>query len=77
MAGGRRTLTIGADLKNARERRGFGLRELASLAGVSPEAVSSIERGSRYPSLQTLEALAAVLDVRIVIGPAETIVEYE
>lgn len=53
------------------------MRELASLADVSPEAVSAVERGDRYPSLPTLEALAGVLQVWILIGPDETIINQE
>lgn len=68
---------IGAELKSVRERRGLGLRELAALAGLSAEAVSAVERGSRYPSLPTLEALAAVLEIRIVVGPIETVIEQD
>lgn len=70
-------MTLGSDLRKARERRGFGVRELAALAGLSAEAVSAVERGARYPSLPTLEALAAVLEIRIVVGPSETIVEAD
>lgn len=68
---------LGAELRRARERAGLGVRELATLAGLSPEAVSAIERGRRYPSLQTLEALAHALNIRIVIGPDETIIEAD
>ena len=68
---------LGADLKRVRERRSLSVRELASITGLSHEAVSAIERGARYPSLQTLEALAGALHIHIIIGPDETIVEEE
>ena len=66
---------LGRELCLVREQRGLSIRELASRAGVSHEAISAIERGIRYPSLQTLEALAPALDINIIIGPDETIVE--
>lgn len=68
---------LGAELRQVREGRGLGIRELARLAGLSYEAVSAIERGVRYPSLQTLERLAGALRIRIVIGPDETILELD
>lgn len=66
---------LGRELYNARERRGFSVRELSAESGVSREAISAIERGDRYPSLQTLEALVHVLNITVVIGPNETVVE--
>lgn len=55
----------------------MSLRELAAEADISVEAVSAIERGARYPNLHTLERLARVLDIRIVIGPQDTIIEVD
>jgi transcriptional regulator with XRE-family HTH domain len=66
---------LGDDIRLHRETAGLGVRELARMAGISPETVSSWERGRRYPSLQALEAIASVLNIRIVIGPDETIIE--
>lgn len=66
---------LGEDIRRAREAAGLGVRELAAITGLSPEAISGIERKRRYPSLQTLEALATALNIRIVIGPDETIIE--
>jgi transcriptional regulator with XRE-family HTH domain len=68
---------LGAELRQAREKRGLSVRELARAAGLSAEAVSAIERGQRYPSLRTLECLAAALQITIVIGPEETILERD
>lgn len=68
---------IGIELREIRERRGFTVRELAEQASLSAEAISAIERGTRYPSLSTLETLANCLRVNIVIGPDETIIEPE
>jgi len=73
----RRTPTLGAELRRIRERRGLTVRELAIRAGLSAEAVSAIERGVRYPSLHSLECLAQALEIRVVIGPSETILEAD
>lgn len=68
---------LGDELRQAREREGLSVREAARLAGLSAEAVSAIERGQRYPSLRTLECLAQALQITIVIGPDETILERD
>jgi transcriptional regulator with XRE-family HTH domain len=68
---------LGSDLKDARERRGLGQRETARLAGISPETLSNLERGDGYPNLHTLECIAGVLQVRIVINSTETFIELE
>jgi transcriptional regulator with XRE-family HTH domain len=68
---------LGRELCDARERRGLSIRELSAGSGVSREAISAIERGDRYPSLQTLEALAHALNISVIIGPDETVVEAE
>ena len=66
---------LGQELRAVRERRGLSIRETARRAGISSEAISDIERGLRYPTLRSLEALAHVLDLCIEIGPDETIVK--
>jgi len=68
---------LGDDLRKARERRGLGQRETARLAGIAPETLGSIERGSGYPKLTTLELLAEALHIRIVIDSKETTIEVE
>ena len=68
---------LGKDLCVARENRGLSVRDLSKESGVSREAISAIERGDRYPSLQTLEALVHVLDIVVVIGPDETVIEVD
>lgn len=72
-----RTPSLGADLSRVREReRQMTIRELARRTGLSAEAISSVERGRRYPSLRTLELLAEALNISFLIGPAETIIEH-
>lgn len=66
---------LGEDIRRARTDAGLTVRALAAIAGLSPEAVSAIERGDSYPNLQTLEVIAGPLHIRIIIGPDETIVE--
>lgn len=68
---------LGRELCLIRERRGLSIREMSVESGVSREAISAIERGDRYPSLQTLEALVRVLNVTVVVGPAETVIETD
>jgi len=45
---------IGSRLYQARKRAGTGLRQLARLAGLSPAALSAIEKGASSPTLATL-----------------------
>jgi transcriptional regulator with XRE-family HTH domain len=66
---------LGGELRLLRERQGLSLREVARQAQISPEALSSIESGKRYPSLRTLEALAGALRIQVIIGPEETTIE--
>lgn len=64
---------LGEQLREAREARGLTVRELATAASGGPlsrAAISRVERGERIPSSQTLLALAAALEVRIVFDPA-------
>ena len=68
---------LGKELCLIRERRGLSVRDLSAASGVSREAISAIERGDRYPSLQTLEALCRVLSISVIIGPEETVIEDE
>lgn len=68
---------LGDEVRAIRERKGLTLRDCAEKAGISREALSGVERGTRYPSLRTLEALASCLGVSFIVGPVETIIEEE
>lgn len=57
---------IGASLKELRRHRGQSARWLADQSGISAAMVSRIENGLVSPSIGTLEALAAALEVPIV-----------
>ena len=59
------TLDIGGKLRAARNMRGLSLRELATLAEVSPSLISQIENGKANPSVMTLHTIAATLDIPI------------
>src|SRR5688500_15997292 len=57
--------SFGAQLKALRETAGFTQEELATIAGLSVQAVSALERGERRrPHLETVRALSAALDLK-------------
>jgi len=56
---------MGERLRNARRARGFSLRELATRLGVSASLISQVETGRANPSVSTLYAIAAELDVSL------------
>jgi len=62
-------------LRRARESRGWSLREVAELAGLSPGHLSHIETGSRDPSWATLQRIAGVWNLEpllCLVAPEET-----
>ena len=56
--------TVGSRLRDLRKERQLSQRELADLAGLSPNAISLIERDEQSPSVATLQRLAAALALR-------------
>ena len=58
-------LNIGAKLRTARRKQKLSLRELASLADVSPSLLSQIENGRANPSVMTLYNVSGALAVPI------------
>ena len=54
---------IAAALKRERLRAGLSLSEVARRAGVGKSTMSGLENGSGNPSLETMWALAAALDI--------------
>jgi len=63
----------GANLRLARQARGFSQQQLASMAGVSRQAVSAVESGHSDPSLRVALALAQAIGVSVedLFGPGE------
>jgi len=65
---------LGGRLREARQSRNVGLRELARRIGVSPSLISQIETGKSVPSVSTLSAIVSELDLsanEIVFDPKE------
>ncbi len=56
---------LGSRLRDLRQERGLTQRALARLAGVSPNAVSLIERDEISPSVATLQRFATALNVKM------------
>ncbi len=57
--------TLGARLREERDRLGLSLRELARRLEVSPSLVSQIETGRTQPSVRTLYAIVSELGVSL------------
>lgn len=58
-------LSVGARLRTLRQERELSQRRLAEQAGVSPNAISLIERNEISPSVATLQHLAGALSVKM------------
>ncbi len=56
---------LGKRLREARESRNIGLRELARRLGVSPSLISQIETGKSEPSINTLFAIVGELELPV------------
>jgi transcriptional regulator with XRE-family HTH domain len=56
---------VGSQIRAFRMQRGLSMRGLAELCGLSPNAISLIERGTTSPSVSTLHRLATALKVPI------------
>ena len=52
------------NLKYYRLKKNMNKKELASLVGVTPMAISHYENGMRRPGMEVVKALAKALDVR-------------
>lgn len=52
---------LGEAIKQRRKVKGLTLRELSSIAGLSPSHLGRIERGERFPSGRILRKLAEPL----------------
>src|SRR6185369_17149929 len=56
---------FGKRLRELRTEKGFNQLYLATLAGVSEDFISLVERGINTPSFETIEALAAALETNV------------
>lgn len=65
-------LRLGLALCEARERRGLTQHDIEARAGIPQETLSRIERG-RMPSLGTLQKIADVLSVQVVVRPGQAV----
>lgn len=54
---------IAGNLRSTRLARGFSVRELAEVTGVSKALISQVERGVANPTIEVLTRLAAALDL--------------
>tara|TARA_R110000737_G_scaffold2923_9_gene9103 strand:+ start:21288 stop:21899 length:612 start_codon:yes stop_codon:yes gene_type:complete len=55
--------TLGRQIRLARTERGWTLRNLSEISGVSVSQLSSIERGTHLPSVESLTSIAEALAV--------------
>jgi len=56
---------LGQRLREAREQKGIGLRELARQLGMSASLISQIETGKSEPSIKTLFAIVSELELSV------------
>ena len=67
------TTSIGARIRTARRERGFTQEGLAERAGISASFLAQIERGRKWPGVQTMLAIAGALGV----GPSQLLDKRE
>ena len=60
-----RQQALGAWVRAAREQRSWSQRDLAGVAGCSPETIAGLERGQVDPRLSTLCRIAAAFDMAL------------
>lgn len=58
-------MNIGGRIRELRKQAGMKINKLAETVGIDRVYLSDIERGKHTPSLKTLEAICAVLDVSL------------
>jgi len=57
--------SLGEKVRQVRTERNISQRDLARLAGLSPNSISLIERDETSPSVATLQSLAGALNIRM------------
>jgi DNA-binding transcriptional MerR regulator/quercetin dioxygenase-like cupin family protein len=65
--------TAGERIRAFRRRKGLSLRAVAGLTGLSPSAISAVERGHSAPTVGSLQRLAHAFDTTVpsLLGTAE------
>lgn len=66
------TPTFAARIRAARELRGMSAAHLASLTGIAAANISHYEAGQRQPGVDSLRALALMLDISMQIEETAT-----
>ena len=56
-------ISVGSNIKRARERAGLTQEQLSELIGIGPKSLSAVERGAVGVSLTTLQKLCDTLSV--------------
>ena len=59
------SLRIGTAIHSARKEKGWSIKKMSEMSGLSTGMISQIERGLSLPSLKSLMMLATTLDVPI------------
>jgi transcriptional regulator with XRE-family HTH domain len=62
---------LGARIRALRKQRGLSLRGLAASVGISPSALSQIERGKMRPSVTRLFQIVSLLEVPLAVAFGE------
>jgi len=57
--------SVGESIRNLRNQKGWSLRKLSGVCGLSANAISRIERGENSPTISSLHCLSTALDVPI------------
>lgn len=58
-------MNLGAIIKTFRTKRGISQKDLAKYAGISANALCSIEKDKSFPSKETINAICDVLEVPV------------
>jgi ribosome-binding protein aMBF1 (putative translation factor) len=66
-----RAIRLAMEIHDLREKRGLSQRELAERLGTTQSAVARLEAGNVSPSLPTLDKVADVLGVQLVVSFVE------
>ena len=59
---------LGISIRDHRKKKGLKVYQLADKVGVSPEFITEVERGYKYPSPKVLTKICKIL--RFDFGPA-------